>query len=108
MSAQAARRLTATAPQAVPRSRPAAGRGSTAGRPDPDRPDARRRDARRRLRLIRRRRLDLLQDAALGFLLGMFVLIDSAGLGVVAILCLLAGLGLLASVAGERWLRRRQ
>lgn len=57
------------------------------------------------MRLIRRRRLDLLQDAALSLVLAIFVLVESAGLGVVALLVALTGLGLVASLVIERRLR---
>lgn len=62
-------------------------------------------EARRRMRLIRRRRLDLLQDAALSLLLAIFVLVESAGLGVVALLAAVTALGLVASLMIERRLR---
>ena len=67
----------------------------------------RRAGASRRVRLIRRRRLDLLQDAVAGLLLAIFVLVMCAGLGVVALLALGAGLILLASLVVERRRRRR-
>lgn len=61
-----------------------------------------RQEVRRRMRLIRRRRLDLLQDSALALLLAIFVLVESAGLGVVALLGTLTALALVASLVIER------
>jgi hypothetical protein len=63
------------------------------------------REARRRLQRIRRRRLDLLQDVAMAVALTLFTLISTAGLGVVALLCLAAGLFLGATLAAERYIR---
>lgn len=76
------------------------------GRADPSR--ARRPEARRRTRLIRRRRLDLLQDAALALLLASIVLIETAGLGVVALLSAFTALALIASLVVERRLAQKR
>jgi Flp pilus assembly protein TadB len=59
------------------------------------------------MRLIRRRRLDLLQDGVLGLLLAIFTLVETAGLGVVALLAALTGLMLVLSLVVERRRRRR-
>jgi hypothetical protein len=82
--------------------REAGGRLSVA----PDASSQRRAAARRRIRLIRRRRLDLLQDSILGLSLAIFVLLVSAGLGVVALLALPVSLLLIGSLALERRGRR--
>jgi hypothetical protein len=58
------------------------------------------------MRLVRRRRLDLLQDGVLALILAVFVLTVSAGLGVVALLAAAAGLALVASLVVERHRRR--
>jgi hypothetical protein len=58
------------------------------------------------MRLIRRRRLDLLQDGLLALILAVFVLTVSAGLAVVALLATPAGLALVASLVVERRRRR--
>jgi hypothetical protein len=108
MSAQAARRLTTSPSEPARRNRRPSARLQTAPSHETRRHEARRQEARRRLRLIRRRRLDLLQDATIALGLALFALIDSAGLGVVAVLSLLTGAGLMASLLVERWLRRRQ
>jgi hypothetical protein len=69
---------------------------------------ARRDETRRRRQLIRRRRLDLLQDGALALTLALFVLVESAGLGVVALLCVCALMLVAATAAGGRFARRRR
>lgn len=94
-------------PAEVPGPHRATGARLHAALDDPERLTATRREARRRLRLIRRRRLDLLQDCALALIVALFVLIESAGLGVVAILAIPTALILVASLIVERRLRRR-
>jgi hypothetical protein len=74
-------------------------------RPDDARVRARQ-ESRRRMRLIRRRRLDLLQDAGLALILAIFVLVESAGLGVVALLVAVTALALVASLVIEKRRRR--
>ncbi|HWD65112.1 MAG TPA: hypothetical protein VG405_08040 [Solirubrobacteraceae bacterium] len=59
------------------------------------------------MRLIRRRRLDLLQDAGLALILAVFVLTATAGLAVVALLAAPVGVALAASLIVERRRRRR-
>lgn len=59
------------------------------------------------MRLIRRRRLDLLQDGVLALVLAILVLTISAGLGVVALLAIPVALGILASLLVERHRSRR-
>ncbi len=73
--------------------------------PTPRLSPAARREARRRRQLIRRRRRDLLQDAGMAVALTVLTLIDTAGLGVVALLSLAAGGVLVATLAAERFLR---
>jgi hypothetical protein len=65
-----------------------------------------RQESRRRMRLIRRRRLDMLQDATLALVLAVFVLLESAGLGVVALLAAVTALALVASLVIEKRRRR--
>lgn len=64
--------------------------------------------ASRRMRLIRRRRLDLLQDSVLALVLAIFVLSVTAGLGVVALLAVPVALILVGSLVVERRRRRRE
>jgi hypothetical protein len=73
----------------------------SAGRPP-------RADRRRRRRLIRRRRRDLLEDMGLAVVLALFLLIVTAGLGVVAILEIPALILIGGSLVAERIIRRRR
>ncbi|MGO9961216.1 MAG: hypothetical protein ACLP50_35445 [Solirubrobacteraceae bacterium] len=72
--------------------------------PAPRLSPAARREGRRRRQLIRRRRRDLLQDAGVAVALTVLTLIATAGLGVVALLSLAAGVVLVATLAAERFL----
>jgi hypothetical protein len=65
-------------------------------------------DRLRRMQLIRRRRRDLLEDTALAAVLALFLLIVTAGLGVVAILEIPALILIGGSLVAERIIRRRR
>jgi hypothetical protein len=92
--------------QAAPRAHSAA--DHVPGRPAPDRPRARTAEARRRERHFRRRRRDLLADAALGLLLAIVLLSATAGLGVLLLLVMPLAAGLVALSIVERRLARRR
>jgi hypothetical protein len=86
-----------------PRSRAQPGRRASSPANSPAR-----REARRRLQHIRRRRRDLLEDTALGLVLAIVVLIVTAGLGVIALISVPAGLALIGSLFAEREIRKRR
>jgi hypothetical protein len=65
-------------------------------------------ERRRRTSHFRRRRRDLLADAALAIVLMVLALILTPGLGVLAIIEILVALALIGTMLGERRIRKRR
>ena len=76
--------------------------------PREERRSSARMEQRRRRRHLQQLRRDFAADVIAAFVLTIFLLVMTAGLGVVALLELLAATGLIASVVIERRRRRRR
>jgi hypothetical protein len=100
ISAQSAHRPAPPRPS-HPQPRPASARPLTVDR-------AAMLERRRRISHFRRRRRDLLGDAALAIVLMVLALILTPGLGVLAIIEIPVALALIGTILGERRIRKRQ